>query len=52
MAFPRKKPHKLLDIVISQIDTHDLAGVGPYCENVWRISHVGSSLVVTTGAFL
>jgi hypothetical protein len=26
MAFPRKKPHKLLDIVISQIDTHDLAG--------------------------
>jgi hypothetical protein len=34
IAFPRKKLHKLLDIVVRQIEARNLAGVGPHSENV------------------
>ena len=35
-AFPREKLHKLLDIIIPQVDAQNLAGVGPHPEKVVR----------------
>ena len=36
IAFPREKLHELLDIVVPQIDTQNLASVGPDPEYVIR----------------
>jgi hypothetical protein len=38
IGFPRKKLHQLFDIVVPQIDTQHLAGVGPDPEDA--VQHI------------